>query len=258
MAHRFESSDEIAEVIASRIVQAVSPWRIVLFGSRARGNPKDHSDYDVYVEVDDTDTSLKSLDSQIRDLFHGSGWQIDFKVKRPGTIERRRDDPGTIEWDVAREGRVLYTDPQASSMLMPPRRVREPSSNPPESMNEWLETAERDLRHRDHLWASNSDFSPEICWLSHQTCEKHMKALLISRWVRPERTHKLDELLVALRTAGCALPNLDADCKLLTKHAIEPRYPKGLDLGEDDARLASAAADRVVSAVRAELPRSIH
>ena len=85
-----------------------------------------------------------------------------------------------------------------------------------------------------------------------------MKALLVSRWMRPERTHDLEKLLAALRVAGCALPNLDDDCKLLTKHAIKPRYPAGLDLGEDDARLATEAADRVVSAVRAELPRSIH
>ena len=258
MAHRFESPEEIADVIASRIVEAVRPWRIVLFGSRARGNPKDHSDYDIYVEVDDTGTSLKAIAAQIRDLFHRPGWQIDFKVKRPGTIERRRDDPGTIEWDVAREGRVLYADPRASSMLMPPRRVSEPTPNPPESLHEWLETAERDLRHRDDLRATGKEYSPEICWLSHQTCEKHMKALLVSRWVRPSRTHDLEELLVALRTAGCALPGLDDDCKLLTKHAIEPRYPAGLNLGEEDARRASAAADRVVSAVRAKLPPSIH
>ena len=85
-----------------------------------------------------------------------------------------------------------------------------------------------------------------------------MKALLVSRWVRPERTHNLTDLLTALRAAGCPLQDLDEDCKLLTNHAIEPRYPKGLKLGTEDARTAYAAAQRVLEAVRADLPPSTH
>jgi HEPN domain-containing protein len=54
------------------------------------------------------------------------------------------------------------------------------------------------------------------------------------------------------------LPGIDDDCLLLTKHAITPRYPAGNKLGVDDARTAFAAAERVVSAVRAELPPRLH
>lgn len=183
-----------------------------------------------------------------------------------GQLERRRDDPGTVEWDVAREGKVLYADTEAPTVLMPPGRIREPApapSEPPESLHELVEAAERDLRHCQHLQSprdSVMDFSPEICWLSHQTAEKHMKALLVARRVRPERTHDLSVLLRALRGAGVELAegDIEADCKLLTTHAIEPRYPAGLDLGEDDARLAFAAAERVIAAVRVQLPPRLH
>jgi HEPN domain-containing protein len=254
MIQRSTVPDEIAEQIAARIAGAMRPWRIVLFGSRARGDAKPDSDYDVFVEVDVAHTALREADDHIRTLFYGSGWSIDFKVRPIGEIERRRDDPGTIEWDVAREGRLLYADPDAPSVLAPPRRVSEPSPNSPKSLEEWLESAERDLRHRELLATSKEDYSPEICGLSHQTCEKHMKALLVSRWVRPKRTHDLGELLEALRVAGCALPRLDADCALLSKHAITPRYPAGLHLTANDARVATDAANRVLAAVRAELP----
>jgi HEPN domain-containing protein/predicted nucleotidyltransferase len=258
MIRHAESTDDRVHEIAARIAQAVRPWRIVLFGSRARGNPTPESDYDIFVEVDGDPPALKMLDREIRRLFGEPGWALDLKVRPSGEIERRRDDPGTLEWDVAREGKLLYADPRAPMVLFPPGRVGEPSREPPESMYEWLETAERDQRHCLDLIATGKDYSPEICWLSHQTSEKHMKALLVARRVRPPRTHKLDELLQTLGSAGCELPDLEHDCNLLTTHAIAPRYPAGLDLGAEDARAAFAAAERVVAAVRAQLPPRLH
>jgi HEPN domain-containing protein/predicted nucleotidyltransferase len=259
MIQRAAARSEVLQEIVARITSVVSPWRIVLFGSRARGNPKEHSDYDIYVEVDAADDeALKKIHGQIWSLISGRGWTFDLKTRRRGTIERRRDDPGTIEWDVAREGKILYADPAASTELAPPRVVREPSPEPPVSVYEWLESAERNLRMREDLKATGKEYSPEICWLSHQICEKYMKALLVSLGVRPKRTHDLSDLLGALRANGLALPGLDADCKLLTKHAIDPRYPAGLDLGEQDARAASTAAERVIATVRALLPPRLH
>lgn len=256
MVPHTEAPEITLDDVIARIVEAVHPWRIVLFGSRARGNAKHESDFDLYVEVDDSDAPLKATRDRIRSLT-GGGPTIDLKVHARGTIERRRDDPGTIEWDVAREGRVLYADPSAPTNLAPPRQVGEPSPKPSESLHEWLQAAERDARAAE-LVSADESLAPTVCWLSHQMCEKYMKALLVSRRVRPERIHKLEILLAALRRAGCPLPGLDADCALLTKHALTPRYPAGNDLGVDDARTAADAAARIVTAVRAELPPSVH
>jgi HEPN domain-containing protein len=89
-------------------------------------------------------------------------------------------------------------------------------------------------------------------------CEKYLKALLVARRVRPERTHILTDLLRAVRGSGAALPGLDADCELLTKHAITPGYPADNKLRLNHARKAFAAAQRIISAVRAELPPRLH
>jgi HEPN domain-containing protein/predicted nucleotidyltransferase len=253
---RADSHPDIADDIVIRIRQAVQPWRIVLFGSRARGDHKEWSDYDIYVEVSEEGVTANALHDRIREALSGTS-SLDIKVHPPGEIERRRDDPGTIEWDVAREGRVLFADPRAPSVLTPPKRVSEPPADVPESVSEWLEVAERDLRHCHLLQEQDPSYSPEICWYSHQTCEKHMKALLVARRVRPERTHDLKTLLAALRAAGLPLPGLDTDCELLSKHAITPRYPAGLKLGLEDANAALAAADRVVRALRADLPQRL-
>jgi HEPN domain-containing protein/predicted nucleotidyltransferase len=254
MIQRAEVVDPIAIEASARMAEAVRPWRIVLFGSRARGTAKPHSDYDFYVEVDADADALRDFERLLRESLYRGKLSFDLKVMPRGSLERRRDDPGTIEWDVAREGKVLYANPAASASIAPAGRVREESPKTPESVAEWIESTERDIRHADHLWRAAESFWPEICWLSHQMCEKLMKALLVSRFVRPERTHDLTSLLRALREDGANLGALDADCELLTKHAIIPRYPVGLRLTEHDARVASAAAERIVAAVRARLP----
>ena len=97
-----------------------------------------------------------------------------------------------------------------------------------------------------------------MCFGAQQTAEKHMKALLISRRVRPDRTHDLTGLLGALRRAGCELTDADADCKLLLTYAVAARYTSGNDLDEQDGRAALAAAERIVAAVKDLLPRQIH
>jgi HEPN domain-containing protein/predicted nucleotidyltransferase len=261
MRPEYNRDEDIASIIAARILTVVRPWRIVLFGSRARGDAKEHSDYDVYVEVDPGTATLKQIHSDLYNLCAGTGTHVDVKVHEPGTIERRRNDPGTIEWDVAREGRVLYAHPDASTSLTPTGRVREArdgDTQPAESLAEWLETARRDLRLCQRLLQEPDGFWPDVCWYSHQTSEKHLKALLVSHRVRPHRTHDLTGLLTALRQAGCEMPGIDDDCQLVSKHATTPRYPAGNDLGEDDGRAAYAAAERIVAGVERDLPRRLH
>jgi HEPN domain-containing protein len=241
MIQRATTPDSLALEASVRIAEAIRPWRIVLFGSRARGTPKPHSDYDLYIEVGADESDLPQITRQIRELLDGPG-SFDLKVFPRGRLERRRDDPGTSE-------------PAAPTCLTSAARVRERPTEMPESVDEWLESADRDVRHAEHLLRSAETFGPDICWLSHQMCEKFLKALLVSRHVRPARTHELNLLLRALRDDGLELGAFDDDCTLLTGHAITPRYPAGLRLTDENASATYAAAQRIVTAVGANLPR---
>jgi HEPN domain-containing protein/predicted nucleotidyltransferase len=255
MIQRATTDEDIAREVVARITGALRPWRIVLFGSRARGGAKEDSDYDVYVEVEaPNDDALIRVERRILNLFHDADWTLDIKARRRGTIDRRRDDPGTIEWDVAREGKLLFADPSAPP-LVPGDRVGEPSPAPPESVYEWLEAAERNLTAREDLLSTGKNYSPDVCWYSHLATEKYMKALLVARHVRPDRTHHLTTLLRALRDSGLELACLDADCRLLTRHAVTPRYPEGNKLRPKHARAAIEMSDRVIAAIREHLPR---
>jgi uncharacterized protein len=257
MIQRAARFDDVTSEVADRIVAAMRPWRIVLFGSRARGDARDDSDYDIFVEIEVGAMRPREFARQILALFPNRRWSLDLKVRPPGEIERRRDDPGTIEWDIAREGQVLYADPAASTNFMRADRVGEPSADIPESFREWIEMAERDLHLCRLLAASGADLWAHVCYSSQQAVEKYMKALLISRRVRPARTHNLLELLAALRLAGCELTGVDADCALLNRDEVDPRYP-GPDLDEQDGRAALAAAERIAAAMTEHLPRVIH
>src|SRR5258708_5574340 len=196
MIQKVVRHDEVVDEVAARIAEAVLPWRIVLFGSRARGDSREDSDYDLLIEIDSSATPRIEIERQIRELFLGRAFRVDVKLRGPGEIERRRDDPGALEWDVAREGRVLYADPEAPTNLMRADRVREPPVEPPESVREWLDSAERDLRMcRFHVELADDSWD-FVCFWAQQTVEKHMKPLLVSRRVRPDRTHDLPDLLL--------------------------------------------------------------
>src|SRR5258708_20041109 len=145
MIQKVVRHDEVVDEVAARIAEAVRPWRIVLFGSRARGDSREESDYDLLVEIDSSATPRTEIERQIRELFLGRAFRVDVKLRGPGEIERRRDDPGALEWDVAREGRVLYADPEAPTNLMRGDRVREPPGAPPTPLLDFLYTPTTEL-----------------------------------------------------------------------------------------------------------------
>jgi HEPN domain-containing protein/predicted nucleotidyltransferase len=240
------STDQISHEIVARITGVLRPWRIVLFGSRARGDARAASDYDVLVEIEGGDDPDGVLRRRVQDLVSACTASVDVHVRPPGEIERRRDDPGALEWDVARDGVVLYAAAPGPSI---PARAFERPTDPPESLREWLEVAMQDLRLCRDLAARNDGYWAQMCFLAQQASEKHMKAALVAHRVRPPRTHDLIELVEQLQAIGCDLRQLDGECRLLRQHAVATRYPAARRLSEVDARAALAAAERVVAAV---------
>ncbi len=248
-------STAILEAIIARIVSELHPRRIYLFGSRARGDARSDSDYDFLVELENAIRDPRSEALRLRRIFDWPGVEVEIHLRNPGQLERRKDDPGTVDWDVVREGRLLHSIP-ALPILRPdtPSRVKEPEPALPDSVEEWVRFAERDLYHaRHHLSDRLENWGDEICFLSQQAAQKILKALIVARRVRPKRTHKLQELLSDIRELGIELDDLDADCLLLSDYAVQPRYP-GTHFSRQSARAAIEAAERITAATRRQLP----
>ncbi len=144
--------------ISERLISKFNPRRIYLFGSRARGDAHADSDYDFLIEVDTLPEDVLLTPQGMTWLRGFPGTEIQVHVRSPGALRRKKDDPGTIDWDVVREGRLLFSlkDLPAIKPGPAPRVVREGSRTPPESLGGWLSHAERDMRLARHL---SSDFA---------------------------------------------------------------------------------------------------
>lgn len=96
----------LREVVA-RLVAGLAPQRIVLFGSRARGEAHAQSDFDLLV-VADVPGTLPERMTASRRLLDGLGLAADIVVFTPDEVERYRAWPGHIVRTALRDGVVLH------------------------------------------------------------------------------------------------------------------------------------------------------
>jgi uncharacterized protein len=93
--------------LVHRIVDAVHPVRIVLFGSAARGEMGPDSDLDVLVIVPDG-THRRNTMADLYEALYGLGVPKDIVVATESDIRGYRDAPGLIYKTALRDGRELY------------------------------------------------------------------------------------------------------------------------------------------------------
>ena len=105
--------DPILRRIVEVIVREIDPDRIILFGSRARGDYKDDSDYDILVLKEGVRPEergkvegrllVEFLKARIyRDA------AVDVIVQSPDKVEELKDVPYMVYYDAHREGVVVY------------------------------------------------------------------------------------------------------------------------------------------------------
>ena len=102
-------TEEIRQ-IAEKIREALDPERIYLFGSYARNQETETSDYDFYVVVDEreeSETPLLLCDKAYFAIFDIQAKPCDVILNYKENFEKRKLYP-TLEKTVAKEGVVLY------------------------------------------------------------------------------------------------------------------------------------------------------
>lgn len=96
--------------IVDRIVEAVNPEKIILFGSAARGTMGPHSDVDLLVVKSGQD-ALDAMTRIYRNL-RSVGAAVDVIVVAPDDVERFRDSHPLVIKPALREGRIIYERPE--------------------------------------------------------------------------------------------------------------------------------------------------
>ncbi len=102
-----QPTQEQLDELVRRIVQAVHPLRIILFGSAARGEMGPDSDIDVIVVMPEG-THRRHTMELLHGFFSGLPYPVDAIVSTPTDLEKYRQTTGLIYSTVLREGKDLY------------------------------------------------------------------------------------------------------------------------------------------------------
>jgi predicted nucleotidyltransferase len=93
--------------LVRRIVEAVHPLRIILFGSAARGGTTPDSDVDLLVVMPEGTHRRHTAQHLYRSIC-GVTIPFDVLVATRGDLERHRDNPGLVYRTILREGKTIY------------------------------------------------------------------------------------------------------------------------------------------------------
>jgi predicted nucleotidyltransferase len=103
-------NDEVLQHITDTIVQKFHPRRIILFGSRARGEAQPDSDYDVLVEME-TELPFHARMTSVYRAFGLRQLPMDVLVFTPDEMTEERSKVYSVAKIAEREGKVLYDAP---------------------------------------------------------------------------------------------------------------------------------------------------
>ncbi|MEE9293716.1 MAG: nucleotidyltransferase domain-containing protein [Phycisphaerae bacterium] len=99
------------EEIVQKIAEAFRPRRIVMFGSRARGDTRPDSDLDLMVEMESDDPPVQRARA-ISALFGLHRWAMDLIVYTPQEVGEQRQYRNSLIRVIESEGKVLYEQPR--------------------------------------------------------------------------------------------------------------------------------------------------
>jgi predicted nucleotidyltransferase len=100
-------ADPLVNRVVRRIVQAIHPERVILFGSRARGTNRPDSDLDLLVLYSGP-KSKREVSLEIHQLFPRPDFSMDLFVMRPEEMESQRHIANTLAREAHEHGIVCH------------------------------------------------------------------------------------------------------------------------------------------------------
>jgi len=100
-------SQKILDQIVAQIVDVAQPEKIILFGSYARGDANEDSDFDLLI-IEREVAARRKESVRIRRALRLFKIPVDILVYSTDEVKRYGDIMGTVLYPALREGRVIY------------------------------------------------------------------------------------------------------------------------------------------------------
>ncbi len=106
-----EKADSV-NLVVTRIIKALHPSAIFLFGSRAWGSPGSDSDVDLMVILKSSDDPPWTRATKALEQLRGAGVGCDLLVKTEAEVDRESRFPSSLTSKILRDGKKIYTSPR--------------------------------------------------------------------------------------------------------------------------------------------------
>ncbi|MCL2044262.1 MAG: HEPN domain-containing protein [Treponema sp.] len=122
-------------------------------------------------------------------------------------------------------------------------------------VQQWIEKADKDLALANHtaktMWPTPHEI---VCFHCQQFVEKYLKGFLVSKGQEPPYTHDLVKLTSLCETEKPEFGQIKQKCVVLTEYGVQPRYPGGMEIIEEDMMRALRIAEDIKAFIQEKAP----
>jgi HEPN domain-containing protein/predicted nucleotidyltransferase len=217
--------------ITQNIVHKYDPEKIILFGSYGTNRNKSDSDIDLLI-IKNTEQRLIDRRIEVEHILRDRLSPIDIMVYTPQEVRYLFSIGSPFIDEVMEKGRLLY--------------MRKPTLAWFKDAQDEIDTALILFEHKKFKSA---------CYHSQQCVEKILKALILEKGKRPERTHDIVELFNKVVKMKFSI-NLSIEDAIYLNSIYKGRYPteEGLlphgEPSNEDAKKATEAAKVLMASAR--------
>jgi len=112
-------------------------------------------------------------------------------------------------------------------------------------VTEWVKKAEGDFKASSKLSKEiDADYYDAICFHAQQCAEKYLKAFLVEKNIRFDRTHDLEELLKNAMNIDPHFEFIKKELEFLNRFSVRVRYPG--DFASKEEMIRSMKAVKLV------------